>query len=301
MGETQPGIALGAIFPGYDIGADPSAIRAYAQAAEELGYERIVAYDHVLGFEGADQAERGFYEETVEFHEPLTLFSFFAALTERIRLTTGILILPTRPTALVAKQAAEVAILSGSRLELGVGLGSTPVEFEALGAELKRRGARMEEQVELLRALWSEPLVDFAGEFHRIDRGAMLPKPPAAIPILMGGASEAAYRRAARLADGFILMASNQPFYEGAARLAEIVAEAGRSLDDFAVHAIVDLGIGEAAAAAEIDRWRELGAASVCLRTSDRDAALFGAPALGLRTAAEHIAALERFAALAMG
>jgi probable F420-dependent oxidoreductase len=299
MGRTQPGIALGAIFPGYEVGSDPSAIRDYAQAAEELGYERMVAYDHVLGFEGADQGERGFYEETVEFHEPLTLFSYLAALTERIRFTTGILILPTRPTALVAKQAAEVAILSGSRLELGVGLGSTPVEYEALGADIARRGARIEEQVELLRALWHDPLVDFAGDFHRIDRGAMLPKPPGAIPILMGGASEAAYRRAARVADGFILMASSRPFHEGAERLAELVVEAGRSLDDFAVHAVVDLGIGESAAAEEIVRWRQFGAASVCVRTSDRDASLFGAPTAGLRTPAEHIAALERFATLA--
>jgi alkanesulfonate monooxygenase SsuD/methylene tetrahydromethanopterin reductase-like flavin-dependent oxidoreductase (luciferase family) len=115
----------------------------------------------------------------------------------------------------------------------------------------------------------------------------------------MGGASESAYRRAARLADGFILMASNPAFYEGAERLAELVAEAGRSLDDFAVHAIVDLGIGESAAAEEIGRWRRFGAASVCVRTSDRDATLFGAPALGLRSLDDHIAALDRFAALA--
>jgi probable F420-dependent oxidoreductase len=297
MSERKP--ALGVVFPGGEIGSDPIAIRDFAQAADDLGYERLIAYDHVLGFAGADQKERGFYDESVEFHEPLTLFSHLAAVTTRLRFTTGILILPMRQTVLVAKQAAELAILSGSRFELGVGLGSTPAEFDAMGVEHARRGARVEEQVGLLRQLWSQPLVDFDGEFDRVDRGSMRPAPPSSIPILVGGWGEAAQRRAVRIADGFVLADGGPEFHRAAARIHELLAENGRPVEEFGLHTMLDFGLGPERLAEELDSWAADGAASVSLRTTDRDAVMFGAPAPGFRTVDEHIGALREFAALA--
>lgn len=295
-------MALGAVFPTYDIGADPVAIRDFAQAAEDLGYERLVAYDHVLGFEQSGRAEpgaAGVYDETVQFHEPLTLFAHLAAVTRRIRLQTGVVILPLREAALVAKQVAEVAILSAGRLELGVGLGSVPVEYEALGVDRAHRGARLEEQISLMRRLWSEPVVDFSGAFHRIDRGAMLPRPPSRVPVLIGGVSERAYERAIRIGDGFVLMASQASCHESARRLRDLLAASGRPPSEFRMHAMIDLGLGPDAIRVELEGWRAEGVGSVSVRAADRDAAIFGVPQLGLKSPAEHIAALERFAEIA--
>ena len=294
--------SIGAVFPGYDIGTDALAIRDFAQAAEDLGFERIVAYDHVLSFQQsgrADEVEAGFYDETVEFHEPLTLFAHLAAVTERISFLSGILMLPQRQTALVAKQAAEVAILSGSRLELGVGLGSTPVEFDAMGVPRGRRGARLDEQIALLRELWTQPLVDFDGKFHRVDRGAMRPSPAAPVPILIGGGSEAAFERAVRIGDGFVLMASLPPFRAGAARLIELLEAAGRPREDFAIHTMIDFGLGPEAIATELEAWTALGVDSISVRASDRDSRIFGAPRLGYTSPAQYIEALAAFAEIA--
>jgi probable F420-dependent oxidoreductase len=295
-GDRRPN--PGVVFPGHELGSDPVAIRDFVQAADDLGYERLIAYDHVLGFQGADRKDRGFYEETFEFHEPLTLFSHLAAVTSRLRFTTGILVLPMRQTVLVAKQAAEVAILSGSRLDLGVGLGSAPAEFEAMGVTRRRRGARIDEQIELLRELWSHPLVDFDGDFHRVDRAAMLPRPPQPIPILVGGWGEPAYRRAVRLADGFVLGASGPQFHHAARSIRDLLAEAGRPPAEFALHSMIDFGLGPGRLEKELDLWARDRAASVSLRTTDRDAVMFGAPRPGFRTPGQHIGALEQFATL---
>src|SRR6185436_13789954 len=145
------------------------------------------------------------------FHEPMVLFGFLAGVTAHLQLTTGILILPQRQTALVAKQAAEIDVLSNGRLRLGVGLGWNHVEYEALGMDFRTRGRRVEEQVEVLRKLWTEPLVTYRGTGHVIDNAGLNPMPvQRPIPIWFGGSAEPALKRAARLGDGW-MPAGRQP------------------------------------------------------------------------------------------
>ena len=181
-------LRFGAVFPTSDIGDDPIAIRDYAQGLEELGYDHLIAYDHVLGAEHADRepALTGPYDEHTAFHEPFVLFGYLAGLTRALELIAGVIVLPQRQTALVAKQAAEVAILSSGRLRLGVGTGWNWVEYDALGVPFRGRAERLEEQVELLRRLWAEPLVTTHTGFHDIERAGILPRPAATIPIVRG-------------------------------------------------------------------------------------------------------------------
>lgn len=196
---------IGLVFPQTEIGADPVVVREFAQSAEAAGFDSLLAYDHVLGATHDREPKlTGPYDQDSLFHEPMVLFGHLAAVTERIELVTGVLILPQRQTALVAKQAAEVDILSGGRLRLGVGVGWNYVEYEALGEDFGNRGRRQEEQVDLLRRLWDEPVLDYRGDYHRIDRAGILPRPGRRIPIWFGGFVPAAYERAARLGDGFI-------------------------------------------------------------------------------------------------
>ena len=197
---------LGVIFPQTEIGNDPGAIRAFAQAAEELGYEHILAYDHVLGADPAKHPDwGGAYTMDSAFHEPFVLFGYLAGITTTIKLTTGIIILPQRQTALVAKQAAAVDVLSGGRLRLGVGLGWNRVEYEALGQDFHNRGRRVEEQIALLRALWTQESVDFAGRWHTVSGAGLNPMPvQRPIPVWMGGGAEPVLRRVAALADGWL-------------------------------------------------------------------------------------------------
>ena len=196
---------LGAVFPTSDIGSDPGAVRDFAQGVEALGLTRLVTYDHVLGAEHADREPKlwGPYTERDAFHEPFVLFGYLAACTRTIELEVGVLVLPQRQTALVAKQAAEVAVLSGGRLRLGIGTGWNWVEYDSLGTEFGTRGARMTEQVEVLRRLWAEPVVTFEGRFHRIERAGILPRPAQTIPIWFGGSAEAQLKRAARLLEAY--------------------------------------------------------------------------------------------------
>lgn len=196
---------IGVTFPQTEIGSDPAVLRDYAQAAEDLGYDHLLAYDHVVGAEpGAHRPDwRGAYNDKSTFHEPFVLFGYLGAITRRIEFVTGILILPQRQTALVAKQAAEVDILTGQRLRLGVANGWNDVEYEALNENFRNRGRRIEEQIEVLRRLWTEEVVDFEGQWHRLNRVAIAPRPQRAIPIWLGGMSEPVMRRAARLADGW--------------------------------------------------------------------------------------------------
>jgi probable F420-dependent oxidoreductase len=162
---------FGAVFPQTEIGSDPVAIRDWGQAVEELGYRHILIYDHVLGASTANRPDwRGPYTSETLFHEPFVLYGYFAALTRRVELVTDVLILPQRQTALVAKQAAEVDVLSGGRLRLGVGVGWNAVEYEALGEEFGNRGARSEEQIAVLRALWTAPVVTFTGRWRTVAR-----------------------------------------------------------------------------------------------------------------------------------
>src|SRR3979490_114036 len=197
---------IGVVYPQTALRGDPGAVRLIGRAVEDLGFDHILAYDHVLGAVHAGRTPplTGPYTEHDPFHAPLVMFAYLAGITEQIRFATGILVLPQRQTALVARQAADVDLLSGGRLRLGVGVGWNHVEYQALGQDFGTRGARQEEQVALLRQLFTEPVVDLAGRLHRVGRAALVPRPARSIPIWLGGSGEAAFERAARLADGFI-------------------------------------------------------------------------------------------------
>ncbi len=194
---------IGVTFPQTEIGADPVAIREYARTVEGMGYQHLVAFDHVLG---ADTSKRpGWVGYTYKnmFHEPFVLFGYLAALTT-LELVTAVIILPQRQTVLVAKQAAEVDVLSGGRQRLGVGVGWNPVEFEALGMDFRTRGRVIEEQIAVMRLLWSQEVVSYQGRFHTIVEAGLNPLPARrSIPVWMGGSSETALKRIARIADGW--------------------------------------------------------------------------------------------------
>ena len=195
---------LGVVFPEREIGTDPAAVRDYAQAAEELGYDFLVTADHVLGADRERYPDLlGPYGHRAAIHEPLVLFGFLAAVTSRLRLITNVLILPQRQTALVAKQAAEIDLLSGGRLILGVGNGWNHVEYEALGEDFRTRGRRLDEQLRLMRRLWTQPLVTFEERFHRVRDAGIHPRPERPIPIWMGGMAQRVLERIGRLADGW--------------------------------------------------------------------------------------------------
>jgi probable F420-dependent oxidoreductase len=290
---------LGAVFPTCEIGDDPGAIRDFAQTAEGLGYSHLIVYDHVLGAEHAGREPKltGPYTEHDPFHEPFVLYGFLAAVTTRLELATGVIILPQRQTALVAKQAAEVALLSRGRLRLGVGTGWNWVEYEALNESFESRGKRLDEQVELLRALWRGEPVDFDGRFHRVDRAGILPAPPGPIPIWFGGFTPPAIRRAARIGDGFLFGAASRPMQGLCEMLNKALADAGRDPAEFGIETVVSYSDGPDAWRASAEAWRKLGATHISMRAMNTGAALMGETPPGFKTAREHIEALEPFAA----
>lgn len=229
---------LGVAYPQNELGGDPDALRKFAGAVEELGYDHLLMYDHLVGAVRADDRdppvpERS-YSDKDPFHDPLVAFAYLAGLTTRIELITGVVVLPQRQTVLVARQAADVDLLSGGRLRLGVGIGYNPVEFQAQGAQWRTRGRRLSEQIPYLRELWRGEPMSFTGEFDQLDRAALNPPPHNAIPIFCGGSSEPAYRRAAALADGFIF---GYAFQDAALtawdRVKELLREQGRSTTGF--------------------------------------------------------------------
>ncbi|WP_239372647.1 LLM class F420-dependent oxidoreductase [Frankia sp. Cj5] len=266
---------IGAVYPQIELGGDPGAVRRIGRAVEDLGFAHLLAYDHVLGAVHADRTPRlpGPYTEQDPFHDPFVMFAYLAGITERVSFATGILILPQRQTALVARQAADVDLLSGGRLRLGVGVGWNHVEYEALGQDFRTRGARQEEQIELLRRLFTEPVVDFSGRFDRIDRAALVPKPVRPIPIWLGGSGEVAFERAARLADGFIFFGGGGVDHavDAWTRLRDRVRGLGRSVEDFGADyvAVPRGGIGDLTA--QIDAWREAGGTHVSVATMGRN------------------------------
>jgi probable F420-dependent oxidoreductase len=280
---------IGAVFPQTRFGGDPVAVRDFAQAAEDLGYTHLLAYDHVVGavHEGREPELWGPYTDLDPFHEPLVLFGYIAAITTRIELGTAVLILPQRQTTLVAKQAAEIDLLSGGRFRLGVGLGWNYVEYEALNEDFSNRGARCSEQVELLRRLWAEPLLDYQGKWHRIDRASILPRPSRQIPIWFGGFKEPALRRAARLGDGFIFSGKRTLLIEGAERLREHLADAGREADPFGIEAFVEYGRGPDGWLHDIELFERAGFTHVAMRSIGAD----------LPSPQAHIDALAEYAA----
>jgi len=288
---------LGAVFPTCEIGDDPAAIRDFAQAAEGLGYSHLVVYDHVLGAEHANREPRltGPYTERDAFHEPFVLYGFLAAVTTKLELATGVIILPQRQTALVAKQAAEVAVLSRGRLRLGVGTGWNWVEYEALNESFATRGRRLDEQVELLRALWAGKPIDFDGHYHRVDRAGILPAPPAPIPIWFGGFTPPALRRAARLGDGFLFGAATRPMQALCESLWKELEAAGRPRSGFGIEAVAAYGDGADGWRSAAERWKQLGATHFSMRAMSTGAARVGEKAPGFTTPRQHIEALEPF------
>ncbi len=264
---------IGVVYPQNELGGDPAAVRRIGRAVEELGFDYLLAYDHVLGAVHGGRARplTGPYTERDPFHDPFVMFAYLAGITERIGFATGVLVLPQRQTALVARQAADVDLLSGGRLRLGVGVGWNYVEYEALGQDFATRGARQEEQVKLLRRLFSEPVVDFSGRFDRVDRAALVPRPAHPVPIWLGGSSEAAFDRAARLADGFIFFGSGTAQVVDAwDRLRERVRRLGRSAEDFGGEAVVRPAGGLNDLKVEVDDWRKAGGTHLSIVTMGR-------------------------------
>jgi probable F420-dependent oxidoreductase len=245
---------VGVIFSQADSGTDPNAIRAWAQRAEAAGFDHLMAYDHVLGASAERLGPGPFgpfatapYTADHTFHEILTLFSHLAAVTSTIGFVTSVLVLPQRETALVAKQVATVDRLSGGRLRLAVGAGWNRAEYEGLGADFPSRRDRLEEQVDVLRRLWSESLVTYHGRFHHLDRVGINPLPERPIPITLGtGAADPVLRRVVRVADGWMPLLipglDRISVRDGVRRLRELCAEAGRDPATLPVHGRVYLG-----------------------------------------------------------
>ena len=286
----------GVIFPQTEIGSDPGAIRDYVQAAEGMGYSHLIVYDHVLGADVKRYPHwQGSYTSQDQFHEPFVLFGYLAGITTSIQLVTAVLILGQRQTALVAKQAAEVDILTGGRLRLGIGVGWNHVEYEALGQNFNDRGRRSAEQIELLRALWTQDVVDFHGRYHDVTHAGINPLPvQRPIPIWIGAGgrenpvpSDPVLKRIARLADGWFPQMS--PEKDGSAtmaKLAEYAQEAGRDPSTIEMEARINSGDGDPEFWQEqSEAWQKLGATHVSVNTMKA----------GYRTPEDHINAIQQF------
>lgn len=230
---------IGIVFPQIEIGDDPEIVARFAVEAETLGYRHLLAYDHVLGANTVSRPDWvGPYTSESLFHEPLVLFAFLAGQTTRIEFVSGVLILPQRQTALVAKQAACVDVLSSGRLRLGVGTGWNPVEYEILGENFHDRGVRSEEQIEVLRRLWAEPTTVFDGKWHSIPDAGIKPLPPRRnIPVWIGGGAPAAIERAGRIADGWLPLRM-ATLTQDLARMRQVAKEHGRDPDKIGVECI---------------------------------------------------------------
>jgi probable F420-dependent oxidoreductase len=257
---------LNAFFPTRDIGSDPAKIRDWAQAAEDLGYAGIEVADHVFGATARD-GWTPLYNETDPFHETFVTLGFLAAVTKTIRLSSGVLILPQRQTGLVAKQAAEADILCGGRLRLGVGVGWNFVEYQALGMDWNTRGARQAEQIEVLRRLWTDDVVTFRGRFHDLKEVSIIPAPiQRPIPIWLGGSSDAAVKRAARLGDGWMPIMAPDEAAPKIAALRQHLKALGRDPASFGIEGWLRMHEADPARwAAAADGWRRLGADLVML------------------------------------
>ncbi len=282
-------LKIGVIYPQTEYSTDAVAVREFAITAEALGFTHILAYDHVLGANpDRPGGWSGPYTHLNTFMEPFVLFSYMAAVTSRIGFTTGILILPQRQTALVAKQAATLDVLSGGRLRLGVAVGWNQVEYEALGEDFNRRGAKLEESVNLLRQLWTQPLVTFKGRWHTVSDAGINPLPvQQPIPIWFGGHAEAVLRRTARMGDGWL------PNYKTAAeakphldRLAAYAIEAERDPKEIGIEARLAYGKGDAGEwGSLLMGWQEAGATHATLNLMSS----------GFTRTDDYLAAMRRF------
>lgn len=279
---------VGVTFPQTAIGDDPGAIKAYAQAAESLGYDHILAYDHVVGANPDSHPDlTGPYRHTHMFHEPFVLFGYLAGITETIGLASGIIILPQRQTVLVAKQAAAADVLSGGRLRLGFGTGWNPVEYEALGQNFNNRGRRSEEQIELMRRLWTEPLVTFEGRWHKVSDAGINPLPvQRPIPVWLGGGVDAVATRVGRMADGWILTGKPDDTRKALVdKMRAAAEESGRDPNSIGLEGWVSVGNQTIEdSVQDALGWKELGATHLSFNTMNS----------GLETPQAHIDAITR-------
>ena len=280
---------IGASFPTTEIGNDPAVIKDFVQAVEGMGYEHLTLIDHVIQAEEPVSDDwRAYYVRSNPFHEPLVMIGFMAAATTILEFASAILILPQRPAVLVAKQLAEVDVLSGGRLRAGVGIGWNALEFEALGQKFSTRARRMEEQIELMRALWTQEIVSFEGDFHTIGAAGINPLPvQRPIPIWIGAFEAPAVRRAGRLGDGWFINPRIKPD-EAEAQIAlfhAAAAEAGRDPQTLGMDATLHFGNrGDNELAAEAEAWRATGVSHLTVRTMYSD----------LETVDDHIEALRK-------
>jgi probable F420-dependent oxidoreductase len=278
-------VKIGAVFPQLEIGSNPVVVRDWATTVEQAGYTHVHAYDHVLGADPANRPGWTGYTDKSSFHEVFVLFGYLAAITTSVELVTGVLVLPQRQTALVAKQAAEVDVLSGGRLRLGVGIGWNEVEYQALGVPFKQRGALLEEQVDVLRRLWAEPVISYDGKFHQIEEAGLNPLPGRRIPIWFGGGAEAVLRRTGRIGDGW--MPQTAPNAEAKARVDRLrayAADAGRDPATIGIEPRLTLAeVPEQDWPAFVEGWRNLGATHLAVNTMR----------LGLKRPEDHSAVLR--------
>jgi probable F420-dependent oxidoreductase len=287
---------FGVILPQTEIGPDPATLRDFARTAEDGGFTGLVVYDHVIGADTSARAGwMGPYTVDSQFHEPFALFGYLAALTQ-LELMPGVLILPQRQTVLVAKQAAEIDLLTGGRFRLGVGIGWNPVEYEALGVDFGTRAALYEEQIDLLRRLWAEDVVTFNGRFHTVERAGLLPHAvQRPIPIWMGGGTaRPVLERIGRLADGWVCNTlPGHGLEEAMVVIREAAAAAGRAPDAIGLQGIVQPRPGEDPAEAlprQLERWRNVGATHVAVSGLNAG-----------RSPAEHVAFIEAAAKILLG
>jgi probable F420-dependent oxidoreductase len=260
---------VGLVYPQIELRGDPQAVHDIGVGAEQLGFDHLLVYDHVVGAEHADRDPPlwGPYTERDPFHEPLVMFGYLAAVTSRLELATGVMILPQRQTLLVAQQAADADLLSRERVRLGVGTGWNYVEYDALGQDFATRGPRLDEQIELLRRVWSQPLVTFEGRFDRLERACINPRPRRPIPIWIGGFAEPAYRRGGRLGDGFTFAGDVEAAVEGMSRVRHHLSEAGRSAEGFGFELIATRARSATQVLESAERWRSAGGTHVSVLT----------------------------------
>ncbi len=262
---------VGAAYPSTEVAGDPHALRLFVSAIEALGYDHMMVPDHVVKVqkEGRDPVLSGPYTEKDSFPDPFVMFGFASALSDKLEFVTGVLVLPQRQTALVAQQAADVDLLSHERLRLGVGIGWNYVEYAALGQDFRTRGKRIEEQIGLLRELWKTPVVSFEGRFDRIDRGGINPRPKRQIPVWLGGHSDAAYERAARLGDGFIFADGNAAA-EAWSRVRHHLSSMGRDEEGFGRELFTQFAADAGQAADQLSRWRDDGGTHGSVPSTDK-------------------------------
>jgi probable F420-dependent oxidoreductase len=293
---------LGALLPLGDIGGDPGVVRDFAQMAETIGYDFLEAPDHVLGVNAASRP--GWDRNTSEdlFHDPFVLFGYLAGCTTKLGFSTGVLILPQRQTALVAKQAASLDVLCGGRFRLGIGVGWNEVEFTGLNENFHNRGRRSEEQVQVMQALWAAPHVTFNGKWHTIEDAGINPRPASGkVPVWFGGHHERTIERIAKFGDGWMPNAypPDQSALEIFARLRSLTEAAGRDPAKVGIEVWVAMGSGaEADWADEARFWKQAGATHLCLTTTFNRR---HHKRIAGHTMADHLAALRRYHAAVAG